>query len=231
MEQEKINLLKELAAASPSFRRQLLRDLGISDNRGNGSVYYRKDIALGIQEYVDKQIEQKVSYKFPINFYGDAMSLNTLHNKIIQAAKYLVDNLDTTDKKYFKWRRCVEIQKVPGVGVIFKWMKLRHPEELEKEYGGIFYAVPMEEEQNSWKSEIYNWMAMEISTPNPFHKKGLMLDISEQKFLTELFSDNPGYTARITESEIKVIKEIIPNEKTNNEVCEDRTEYPDSGAD
>lgn len=212
----------KLLLKNPRTARKFLQSAGIPSV---SLPYYNERLAKELVPYIDKMLETKEDFAFPIDVFGGQMSVNTLKKRMLNTIKYIVDHLDNEDKRYLNWRLSVEVC-IEDTAIVLRWRDRPKFEPNSTWYG---YPVTKRPESHLWRSELADW----IESDKPlFHKTGLTLKSEDIIYIKELFSTSPAFTARVSESEIKVIRERIEDEETNDQVCESGiTEQTDSSSD
>jgi hypothetical protein len=215
---EALKTLQEMLEI-PSLRKIILPQLGLDLSRTGSGTYYNPNLAKGLIPTIDAMIadEKKRPFLLPLDFYGPYMSINSLKARLFQAAKYLVDHLDTDDRKYYTWRSNVDFS-IRDNGIIIKWKSLKQaaPSNL------AWHAVPVDEDEksNEWKDALYSWM--ENPVDDWIHLKGLQLSVLDLKTVKDLFENvtwpngKPMYMLTVRTDSIYV-------EKTKEDSNEERS--------
>lgn len=169
--------------------------------------YYKENYARGIQIDIDRMIESRgqLVYRYDIwckDIPGSKvpiMSTNTLYNRINQSIKFLIDYLDTPDKKYRDWYNTVRIERRVGLGIVIFFI-------VGLDIEGAFHAELAEavEAMPVWERQMEEWL--EGNDNRPFMKDGLALTADEMTKHKQRFSRLTNVMASITSSTIKIIK-------------------------
>ena len=170
--------------------------------------YYKEYWGFWIKGQIDAMIMSKQTLIFDYKtFCSDGMmSKNTLYQKVNQAIRYLIDNMDTPELSYLNWRKIVHIHRVHPKyeGVVIEFI----PEVIAgldpTNLSGGRLIVPKDDTTPKWKQELDMWM--ESDSSKPFLREGLALTETEVKELKIELSEIRGISSSITATHVKVMK-------------------------
>lgn len=205
--EDAVKLVKEMLSV-PALRKKVYEGLGIqaSMDKTKGA-YYDALNGKGLIPFIDRMIEDKdKDYLLPIDFYGAGAKINTLRNRVFQATNYIIDHLDTEDRKYYQWRKNIDICTREN-GVLLKWKKNVDRFSVN---GSLWFAEPVvvEESSNEWKNTLYDWI--EDVENEWIHLKELNLTGEDVKTVRDIFStanENAGremFIVSVNTNEIRV---------------------------
>lgn len=174
--------------------------------RNSNYPYYKEFYALLLKKEVDIMIEKKQNIWFPFALFcginNCVMTPRTLHNRILQSKRFLIDKLDP-DGIYKKWDELtrIKIDNQQGGIYISYFSEVNTPaNELPKaqfiEADGV--DTPL------WKRKLYDWL--ESRDSRPFVREGLALTNQEILDLKIELRGLKGVQGFVTSSSIRVIK-------------------------
>jgi len=180
----------------------------------SNAPYYKEVYGKMIQRYIDQMLLDKQPRIFPYAKYcgPGKMAENTLYAKINYGFRYLVDRLDTPDKKYARASELIQIRRKGGVGVVMMIVETMGDSnvDLEPEVG----LHPLEGQH--WKDELD--LFLERSAPGEqFVKENLMLSPDEIGALKTSLAPLKNIISLVTAFQVKVIRINPPTEETKNE--------------
>lgn len=166
--------------------------------------YYKEFYARNIKEAIDKQLEnrQDIVYRYSV-FCGrdeELCSRTTLYNRVNQSIRFLLEHLDTNDKKYLNWKKIVRIERIAGLGVRISMIReFRNP---QSNFTPDF--VLPKEEQPLWQRKMEDWL--ESGETKPFVMEKLALTEERVKELYVELNRLKGIAAQVTSTSIKIVR-------------------------
>ncbi len=171
-------------------------------SRKSNAPYYKELYALRTKKHIDMMIETKkdVTYYYAVwcGEKEEKMSRQTLYVMINQSIRYLLDKIDTPDRKYGKWWETVKVHIKPGVGI-----RLEYIVGFGEAGEDITLTVP-DANKPVWKQQMENWL--ESDTTTPFCQENLILSPQEVKDLKESIGVLVNIQYSITMSHVKLIR-------------------------
>lgn len=190
--------------------KKAIYDRIVGNEPADKEIYISRD-AKQLLPIINAMIEDKEDREFRFEDFSSYWKPNTVWIKINQCVKFIVENLDTPEKKYSRWREQIQIKRNTN-GVLLEWIK--NPLLLNR--GWIAHKVKTTEEEKiiaGYREKIFKFLAE--SKPNEYiHLKELTLDEEEVSSLKKVLSDNKEFLFKISETEIKIIH--IGNDETSN---------------
>ncbi len=185
---------KDLIKASPKLQKKILRN---TEERSGGNYYNRND-AEKLKPFLDEMIVDGEPREFRFVDYPQ-WSPNTVWLKINQAIKYIVDNLDTEDRKYAIFRNRLKICKIE-TGVLFKIV------DSPTINGWIAHKVSGEisKELETYKDQVFRFMETS-EEGEELDLKDLTISEEEVIKMKELLDPSPIFAAFVSCSRIKII--------------------------
>ena len=188
-----IDGFKDLIKSSPKLQRKILKN---TEERSGGNYYNRHD-AEKLKPFLDEMMIDNEPREFHFADYPQ-WSPNTVWLKINQAVKYIIDNLDDSEKKYAYFRTRLKICKTE-FGILFK---------IEEPIAGwIAHKVKDGSELGileDYKNRVYSFMEGS-EEGEELDIKDLNIDENEVKKLKELLDPSPIFAAFISQSRIKIV--------------------------
>jgi hypothetical protein len=113
-EDQALEILQGMAALfstnAKGLRKTIDRNLKETPTLHISGTYYREKYALELIPILDRMIEEGRSVEFRYTDF-DGFAPNSVYMRLYHGWRYLIDHLDTDDRKYAKLRRRVELQK------------------------------------------------------------------------------------------------------------------------
>ncbi len=169
-------------------------------HRKSNAPYYKEVYALQIKRDIDRMIADEgrssITYRYAIWCGEDSnMSPKTLYARINQAVRYLVERLDTPDKRYAKWHDSVRVESKQKIGIVISYAPT---DNYVAEMSVSREMAPL------WKQKMDHWL--ESDECKPFIQEGLLLSPEEIKAIKEELGQLSFVQASITSSTIKIVK-------------------------
>jgi len=187
-------LQKELAAIYPpktATRIATLRkDKPQGWSRKSSAPYYRKEYAEWIRPHVDRMITDGKHLLFQFRSNQTKM---TLYQKLNQAIRFLLEQLDPTDR-YNEWWDAVSLKKETE-GYVIRY-------KTDMEISVVHLDDNPANDVPTWRHKLTEWL--ESPSQEPFVLKTLLSQ--EQKDALEIELSSLSVQASISFTEIKVIK-------------------------
>jgi hypothetical protein len=149
-------------------------------SRKSNAPYYKEIYALRTKKHIDIMMETKKDLTY---FYAtwcgekdEKMSKQTLYVMINQSLRYLIDKLDTPDRKYGRWYETVRLKIMHNVGIRISYI-------VGFGEGGedVVLTIP-DAEKPVWR-QMENWL--ESDSNEPFCQEGLVLSPQEIRDIKE----------------------------------------------
>jgi len=189
-------------------------------------AYYKEAYAKSIQAIPDGMLTDNKAREIKADVAG--MSIGSIEKFLSQASMYLIDHLDTPDRKYFRWRRAVTFSKdVAGNRVVISFKGGVPAERVQRTYSagvGIAGAVAVTEDTRIAKhkpkslDEPGGWGPVGTDWQGPFEEfvvndGDAMLDITDcrlspedMQYIKATCSMLTGLTILVLEEKHVVIK-------------------------
>lgn len=169
-------------------------------SKRSNAPYYKEVYALQMKRVVDDMLDTRQDQVY---FFKDfpRTSPTTLYLRIHQSIHYLIDYLDTEDKRYAKWNEMISITRERKTGIRLSFIEGVRTAQMENFTPRA--AIP-KSEIPKWKQSVEEYL--ESSRTSPLHITGLMLTPDDIKHAKESLTGVAGILFRITSSEIKIIK-------------------------
>lgn len=185
----------------------------------SNATYYKECYAIEIRGYIDKMIEARAAgdeeccLRFDYDvFCGEKkhgqrtiMSENTLYLKINSAIRYLVERMDTEDRRYGQWRDrtvCDKREELNGIVYKFASGSRSNPSIAPTDYGPELVKEPVMKQE--WEKRLDFWL--QSSNQKPFVEENVRLSIPEIEALELKLAQLPNILRDITPRSIKLIK-------------------------
>lgn len=177
----------------------------------SSAPYFKEYYGLEMKGLIDDSMKTYQSIVYDYETFcnpraAHRVSERTVYNRVNQSLRYVLERLDTPEKKYYKWRQTVEVHPKAGLGVVISYIA-----ELVAAQLGQLDGLPKPRlvtpstDIPRWKRDLDKWL--ENSENNePFVKENLALSPAEQEQLkTELFGlSNIEYSVSV--DSVKLIK-------------------------
>lgn len=166
-------------------------------SRHSNAPYFKAEYADQLKKWVDKQIETggKIIYRW--DRFPD-ISKNTLYHKVNQSIRFLIEQMDTADRKYFHWYVRVKVSRTEmGIEIQYR-TDVNGVPDFNPELSEPDINKPV------WKQQLDIWL--ESDNKQPFIRENLTLNPDEIKQLKTELSGLIGIMSSITSYSIKVIK-------------------------
>lgn len=177
----------------------------------SSAPYFKEYFGLEMKSLIDDSMKtfQSIVYDYATFCNPKAahrVSERTVYNRVNQSIRYVLERLDTPDRKYSKWYDTVEVHPKPGVGVVISYraemvaIQLGQMDGMPKPR-----LVSPTTDIPRWKKELDQWLE-NPGNVEPFIKNNLALSPGEQEQLkTELFGlTNIEYSVSV--DSVKLIK-------------------------
>lgn len=92
--------------ASPSFKE---KSRPATWNRRSKAPYYTHEYGLAMKSVADKMLSSKNDQIFELSHFP-SLRINSLYSRINQGIRFLLEVMDTPDKKYATWRAIILIR-------------------------------------------------------------------------------------------------------------------------
>jgi hypothetical protein len=92
--------------ASPSFKE---KTRPAAWNRRSKAPYYTHEYGLAMKAVADKMLTSKNDQIFELEHFP-SLRINSLYSRINQGIRFLLENMDTPDKKYATWRAVIIVR-------------------------------------------------------------------------------------------------------------------------
>lgn len=188
---------------NPSVAEQVadyvVRDKPSGWGRRSVAPYYKERFGNEVKDAFDGIEEDKQDRIWPLSKFS--INIDSLYLRVNQGLHYLLDRLDTPDKKYYKLNEMVSFVKEKGLGIRMS---------LLPDYaGGVVDFTPIAVKPKSdapqWRQEIDDYLEDDRMT-KPLHITSLALTPDEIKDLKNSFAQLKTVMAKVTAQEIKVVK-------------------------
>jgi hypothetical protein len=190
---------------SPQVARQVInivtshRPIGASHR--SYYPYYKKSCAEEIRPFIDGMLgnKQDIIYKYEVwCTETTGISRDTLYYRVNQSIRFLIERMDTEDKKYSNWYETVDVLRKRGVGVVITYKKTVGVDGLKPEFVQPKIQMP------SWRKKLDEWL--ESENIEPFVVENLALSPDEIKQLKIELAQLTSVQADISMSAIKIIR-------------------------
>lgn len=172
----------------------VVRSRPIGWSRKSRSPYYNKPYALWIKVTVDAMIEDGRAKVFLRESFP-GINESTLYTRVHQALLYLVEQLDTEDKKYALFKEKIVIRRKQGVILEFK--------DINNIEGKAQDFVELKE-LPKWKIKLDEWL--ESGEFEPFIMTNLLLSEKEKEQLHLELDDLTNIMSSISTQELKLVR-------------------------
>lgn len=188
---------------NPSVAEQVadyvVRDKPPGWGRRSVAPYYKERFGNEVKDAFDGIEEDKQDRIWPLNKFS--INIDSLYLRVNQGLHYLLDRLDTPDKKYYKLNEMVSFVKEKGLGIRMSLL----PDYAGGAVDFTPIAVKPKSEAPQWKQEIDDYLEDDRMT-KPLHITSLALTPDEIKDLKNSFAQLKTVMAKVTAQEIKVVK-------------------------
>lgn len=172
-------------------------------SRKSNATYYKEIYAKQIRDDIDKMIAtgNRLVYayaKWCNEEHGD-MSPSTLYQRINQSIRYLIEQMDTPERKYDKWYETVKVERERGLGVTIEFIP-----GLSSQSTFAAEVVEPKAHMRVWERQLDEWL--ESNDTEPFVKEGLALSPDDIVSMKNKFKQLSNVMANVTSSCIKIIK-------------------------
>lgn len=149
--------------------------------RSTNAPYYKESFALEMKELFDQMMMDGKPIMFLYSDLPNETSRASLSARLLQSTLYLIERMDTADKKYATFRNTVEFNKsLTEDGIVIQAKKIVNNPENK------LIARPMEYKPNTsiFKNELNEWLE---SAPRGDRNKweGLSLSVESYKELKD----------------------------------------------
>lgn len=164
----------------------------------SNASYYREAFALELKGYLDTLADAGPSKEFYFDAVKARRSPKTIQSRFNQAFLYLVERLDTPDKKYEQLRSVIEVAR-ESRGVRIRWKPLK--EKLEGEL--LDSAAP----SLLWYEEFEAWLDM-AEDGMSFTRTNVRITGEEQTRVRDsLMNLGNFHIIRLDDNQIKIVRE------------------------
>ena len=178
--------------------------------RRSTASYYRERFGLEFRSVIDGMLadekKEDVMYLYSVYCtpeYG--MNSSTLYTRIYHSMRYMLDHLDTPEKKYADAMSKIEVRRERNVGIRISFMR---DVKLGKPF--IPTAARPIEEVHLWRNELEEW----IAGTHPIGERKIIdkltLKPHEIEELRLRFANMSKYSASVTADSIKIMS--MPSE-------------------
>lgn len=160
---------------------QVTRNKPASYGKRSVSPYYKHQFGVQMKVSVDSMLTTGHDIVFAYEkFCGPhGMSNDTLYHFVNQSVRYLVEELDTANELYKRWREMVHVRKVPKLGIRISFI----PDLVSGTFDHVtgesiqpMMALPVSESPK-WMKAMEDWL--EGDSPKPFVMEKLALTSDE----------------------------------------------------
>ena len=163
--------------------------------------YYSEKEAKNLVPIIDDMMVDKETVMIRYDDYPQ-WAPHTVYLKINQALKYIVDYLDTPDKKYAKFRDCIKISKDDeGQGVVIRYID----NILYQTRGWIAHKIkPGDMEIATYKKKVFDFMESS-DVGDEIDLKDLNLTQEEVDQLKSILDESPIFLAFVSDKRVKIV--------------------------
>ena len=172
----------------------LVRNRPIGWSRRARSPYYKKCYAMWLKESIDPMIEDRQPRVFRRETFT-GLSEKSLYLRIHQSLLYLIECLDTPDKKYERFKEETRFRIKQGVIIEYRDMA---------DVSGIAEVFVAEKEMPKWRRKLDEWI--ESDSREPFIQTNLVLSGEEQQQLRLELDNLKNIMSSISAREIKLVR-------------------------
>ena len=165
--------------------------------------YYKECYAKEIKPFIDGMIENKgdIVYDFATWCTEETgISKDTLYFRVHQSIRYLVERMDTPDRKYQQWRETIEFFRKKDVGIIISYRK-----GLNTGDGLVPRFIQPNTQMPKWRERLDKWLENDEDM-EPFNVENLALDQVEIRQLKIELAGIKTIMADIQCGHIKILK-------------------------
>lgn len=181
------------------------RPLGAS--KSSCYTYYKEVYALKLKDSVDEMMKSGESLLYRYSIYCDCdngVSRETLYKMINQSIRYLVENMDTQELKYYTWRNSVDIRRSEDRdGIIIEYSKGYKMVTGLKDFKGELVVVGNDSTPR-WRIDMEDWL--EGDSTHPFIRERLTLTAKEVSELKMELKEDIRIIFSVDCTSIKLIK-------------------------
>lgn len=167
-------------------------------SKKSNAPYYNEFYAKLMQKEIDKMVEGGVSVMYEYTRFCKAgrggVSQGSLYARINQSIKYLVDNLDTPDKKYQQWQDVTKVRRTEH-GIL---LEFKPAMEMD---GQPLTAQP---DKPKWLRGMDEWL--ESGDVTPYMQEHIALTPQEVASVKEQLAGLKGIMCMVTTTSIKIIR-------------------------
>lgn len=147
-------------------------------NPETNSPYYREKFALDAQREIDRILLDKET---AIKLRPKDCKLVTLYQRIVQGRLYLIDHLDTTDKKYALAKPHIEIKRLKEENVVVMfWRDVAKAERLTYETElGENSSTYLDDSIAKWKKDLEDFIDYS-NDGDTFYRRALSITEDDQ---------------------------------------------------
>ena len=171
-------------------------------SRHSNAPYFKEVYGKQMRDDIEKMLAngKPLVYRYGVWCTDETgMSKGTLYTRINQSIRYVVEKMDTPDKRYSSWYDRVRVHRRSGVGVMIEFIAgLHEGEEFKGE------EVEPREHMPVWRREMEDWL--ESDSMIPFCKEGLALSPDEIEQLKQQFAQLTNVMSSITSASVKIVK-------------------------
>lgn len=174
-------------------------------SRKSQAPYFKEIFGAGMKKDIDQMIETGKPMLYRYTTWcteGTKMSPNTLYQRVNQSIRYVVERMDTPERKYGRWYERVVTTRPAGVGVLIQFVT-----GLGDTVGhGTFKAEQVEERESlpAWKVRMEDWL--EGDDDSPFIQENLCLTPNEVASLKLQFATLTNVIASVKSSSVKIVR-------------------------
>lgn len=200
-------------------------------NKRGGETYYNKNSAIAVKVVADEMLLDRCDREIREEDFAGRWKVETLRQKFYSGINYLLDHLDTPDKKYDKWYREIKIKKDDKKGILY--IRFTKPEDDQFLQFRAHKIVPTSEaftgltpaqinqkvkiNNGEWKSKLTELMS-ELPADKSFTIADIVLSDDDIEYVRNLFYDLPDFTVHINMHRIKVTNKIFKDDEGNRVV-------------
>lgn len=175
-------------------------------SRRSVAPYYKEKYARRLKPVIDEMMQDGKPVVYDYKEVKDKLNISksTLYLLINQSMHYLVDKMDTEDKRYAKFCETLTIHQERNVGVV---LRIDVGFAGEDENALMPKKITYQVDAPKWKEELLSYLENAKPGDKPFHKDGLCLNVDEIAQLKQAFAPlGESILFSLTSYSIKVIK-------------------------
>lgn len=164
--------------------------------------YYKERFGLEMKDVFDSMMSDRQDRVYSLEKFPN-MSVQSIYLRVNQSVRYLLEMLDSPEKKYGRFYEMLSITRERGLGVRISII----PEFRDADVSNFKPTVVIPKEQNpQWRQAVDDYLENAQIGDNPLHIENLALTADEIKDLKVSFAQLKGIIYSVTSYHIKIVK-------------------------